>query len=147
MVEAYRKRFKALAPFTEDVLFTLARMSRGIFRRFLGYITLALQHWETSRNGRMDTTIVKEAVTVERLAEDMELELADLFPKQRDLRLQALRLLMRLEESGPRKQTELVEELGMEDYAMSRLLAKLELHRYVVRRREGTDKLVSLLKT
>ena len=43
MVEAYRKRFKALAPFTEDALFTLARMSRGIFRRFLRYITLALQ--------------------------------------------------------------------------------------------------------
>jgi hypothetical protein len=35
----------------------------------------------------------------------------------------------------------------MEDYAMSRLLAKLELHRYVVRRREGTDKLVSLVRT
>ena len=29
---------------------------------------------------------------------------------------------------------------------MSRLLAKLELHRYIVRRREGTDKIVSLLK-
>jgi hypothetical protein len=43
MVEAYRKRFKALAPFTEDALFTLARMSREIFRRFLRYITLALQ--------------------------------------------------------------------------------------------------------
>ena len=77
-------------------------MSRGIFRRFLRYITLTLQHWETSRNGRVDTTIVKEAVTVERLAEDMELELGELFPKQSDLRLQAVRLLMRLEESGPR---------------------------------------------
>jgi len=54
---------------------------------------------------------------------------------------------MRLEESGPRKQTELVEELGMEDYAMSRLLRKLELHRYLVRRREETDKLVSLQRT
>jgi len=63
---------------------------------------------------------------------------------QSDLRLQAVRLLMRLEESGHRKQTELVEELGMKDYAMSRLLTKLELYRYVVRRREGTDKLASL---
>ena len=51
---------------------------------------------------------------------------------------------MHLEQSGPRKQTELVEELGMEDYAMSRLLARLELHRYIARRREGTDKIVSL---
>jgi len=90
---------------------------------------------------------VKEAVTVERLAEDMELELAELFPKQSELRLQAVRLLMHFEESGPRKQTELAEELGIEDYAMSRLLAKLELHRYVARRREGTDKVVSVLKT
>ena len=54
---------------------------------------------------------------------------------------------MHLEESGPKRQTELAEELGIEKYAMSRLLAKLELHRYVVRRRDGTDKLVSLLKT
>jgi DNA-binding MarR family transcriptional regulator len=47
---------------------------------------------------------------------------------------------MRLEESGPKKQVELVEEFGLEEYAMSRLLAKLELHRYISRRREGTDR-------
>ena len=77
----------------------------------------------------------------------MELELEELFPKQSDLRLQGVRLLMHLEESGPNKQSELAEELGFEGYAMSRLLAKLELHHYVVRRREGTDKLVSLIRT
>ena len=54
---------------------------------------------------------------------------------------------MRLEESGPGKQTELVEELGMEDYAVSRLLARLEIHRYIARRREGTDKLASPART
>ena len=54
--------------------------------------------------------VVNEAVTVERLAEDMERELAELFPKQSDLRLQAVRLLMHLEESGPRSQTELADE-------------------------------------
>ena len=83
----------------------------------------------------IDTGTVKEAVTVERLAEDMERELAELFPKQSDLRLQAVRLLMYLQESGPKKQGELVEEFGLEEYAMSRLLAKLELHRYIARRR------------
>jgi DNA-binding MarR family transcriptional regulator len=51
---------------------------------------------------------------------------------------------MRLEESGPKRQSELAEESGLEEYAMSRLLAKLELHRYIARRREGTDKIVSL---
>ena len=83
MVEAYRRRFKALAPFTEDALFTLARMSRGIFRRFLRYITLTLRRWETDRKDSIDTRIVKEAVTVEGLAEDMELELTELFPSRR----------------------------------------------------------------
>jgi hypothetical protein len=147
MVDAYRKRFRTAEPFTEDALVTLARMSRGIFRRYLRYIALTLRHWETNKSERIDTTIVKQAVTVERLAEDMELELVELFPKQSDLRLQAVRLLMYLEESGPKKQSELVEELGLEAYAMSRLLAKLGLHRYIARRREGTDKFVSLLKT
>jgi len=146
MLEAYRKRFKAIEPFTEDALLTLARMSRGIFRRFLRYITVTLHHWETGREGPIDATVVKEAVTVERLVEDMERKLAELFPKQSDLRLKAVRLLMHLEESGPKKQTELAEELGMEGYAMSRLLAKLELHRYIIRRREGTDKIVALRK-
>ena len=110
MVEVYRKRFKAIEPFTEDALLTLARMSRGIFRRFLRYITLALGHWEIDGKGLIDTAIVKQAVTVERLAEDMELELAELFPKQSDPRLQVIRLLMHLEESGPRSQTELADE-------------------------------------
>jgi len=144
MVEAYRKRFKAIEPFTEDALLTLARMSRGIFRRFLRYITLTLQYSESHGKKIIDTETVKEAVTVERLAEDMELEFVELFPKQSDLRLQAVGLLMHLEESGPNKQTELAEELDLEGYAMSRLLAKLELHRYIARRREGTDKIVSL---
>jgi hypothetical protein len=144
MVEAYRKRFKTIEPFTEDALLSLGRMSRGIFRRFLRYIMLTLQYSESHGKKIIDTETVKEAVTVERLAEDMELELVELFPKQSDLRLQAVRLLMHLEESGPKKQAELAEEFGLEEYAMSRLLAKLELHRYIARRREGTDKIVSL---
>jgi hypothetical protein len=100
--------------------------------------------WETNMSECIDTTIVKQAVTVEWLAEDMELELVQLFPKQNDLRLFAVRLLMYLEESGPKKQAELAEEFGLEEYAISRLLAKLELHRYVARRRDGTDKIVSM---
>jgi DNA-binding MarR family transcriptional regulator len=83
-------------------------------------------------------------VNAEGLAEDMELEPMELFPKRSDLRLQAVRLLMRLEESAAVKQSELAEELGIEQYPLSRLLAKLELHRYVVRERAGTNKMVSL---
>jgi len=146
MVEAYVKQFKATKPFTNDALLTVARMSRGIFRRFLRYISLTLDlvSAKSQPRGQIDTVTVKKAVTAERLAEDMELQLVELFPKHSDLRLQAVRLLMHLEESGPTRQSQLGELLGIEPYAMNRLLTKLELHRYVVREREGADKLVRL---
>ena len=149
MLEAYQKRFKNFHPFTKDALLTLARMSRGIFRRFLRYITLTLDHWTAQPNPRdtIDKETVEEAIPYERLVEDMETELLELFPKQSDLRLQAVQLLMRLSESGPKKQSILAGELGLESYVMSRLLTKLELHHYVTRERDGTDKIVTLTKS
>jgi len=78
------------------------------------------------------------------LEEDMELELSELFPKHSELGRQAVRLLMHLEESGPQKQSELVEQLDLERYALSRLLARLELYKHVTRKRERTDTIVSL---
>jgi DNA-binding MarR family transcriptional regulator len=145
MVEAYRKRFNSVDPFTEDALLSLARMSRGIFRRFLRYITLTLRDQDrTHGEGPIDVTFVKQAIPVARLAEDMELELTELFPKHSDLRMLAVRLIMFLQEHGERKQSELAGLLDVEPYVLSRLLTKLETARYVSRRREGNDKIVSL---
>ena len=146
MLEAYSKRFGTTEPFTKDALFAVARMSRGIFRRYLRYIGLTLDLWQSKRRlGELiDEETVREAITVERLAQDMELEVSELFPKQSDLRLQAVRLLLDLEEHGPRKQTELADQFSMEPYALSRLLTNLELHSYITRKREGTDKIVTL---
>jgi len=83
MLEAYRNRFKTTEPFTEDALLTLARICRGIFRRFLRYIQLVIELWETRHRatGSIDLALVKEAITTDRLAEDMELELSKLFPR------------------------------------------------------------------
>jgi hypothetical protein len=146
IVEAYVKQFNMTKPFTDDALLTLARMSRGVFRRFLRYVSLTLDLWPAGSQPprSIGTATVKKAVTAERLAEDMELELVELFPKHSDLRLLAVRLLMHLEESGPTRQSQLGELLGIEPYTVSRLLAKLELHRYVIREREGPDKTVRL---
>jgi hypothetical protein len=146
MVEAYMRQFKSTNPFTQEALLTVARMSRGVFRRFLRYILLTVELWETRPKARepIDIETVKKAITTDRLGDDMELELVELFPKHSDLRLYAVRLLMRLEESGPMKQSQLAEELGLEPYALSRLLDKLELHSYVVREWSGAEKMVSL---
>lgn len=146
MVEAYKGHFKVTEPFTEDALLTLARMSRGIFRRFLRYITLALDLWEMKQEKEgslIDVATVKEAVTTEQLVEDMELELLDLFPKHSEPRTLAVKLLMFLEEQGPQKQSQLSASLDIEPYSLSRLLTKLEAARYVTRTREGSDKVVA----
>ena len=145
MVRVYVHRFEGAEPFTDGALLKLAQMSRGIFRRFLRYILLSLDLWEqkANRGEAIDVDLVVEAVPVERLVEDMELELFALFPKQSDLRGLAVRLIMLLE-GGERKQSELLSLLGVRDYTLTRLLAKLEEVHYVTRRRKGNDKIVNL---
>jgi YesN/AraC family two-component response regulator len=127
---------------------TLARMSQGIFRRFQRYIMLSVKAWRTRQpaEDRISVATVKDAVPVDRLAEDMEVELSELYPKHADLRLQAVRALIHLQEHGATTQDQLVEHLGIEPYAISRLLSKLELHRYVTRERVGSEKTVKLAR-
>jgi hypothetical protein len=48
MVEAYGQQFESTEPFTPEALYAVARLSRGIFRRFLRYILLAIELWETT---------------------------------------------------------------------------------------------------
>jgi DNA-binding MarR family transcriptional regulator len=129
MMGVYKKRFETVEPFTEEALLALARMSRGIFRRFLRYITLALDIWEEKHRTseeHIDVEVVKEAVTTERLAADMDLELSGLFPKHSDLRFHAVQLIMHLQEHGPQKQSQLSNVLDIGTYSVSRLLTRLE---------------------
>jgi hypothetical protein len=146
MVESYRLKFGSTYPFSEEALLTVARLSRGIFRRFLRYILMTLDLWSKrqERPHIINEGTVREAVPLERLAEDMELELLGLFPKHSELRILAVRLLMILQERGPQKQSQLANELDIEPFAISRLLGKLESAKHVTRSRDGTDKVVSL---
>lgn len=145
MVEAYRLRFKSIYPFSEDALLTLARMSRGIFRRYLRYITCTVDFWQRPNHSAViDQETVRKAVPTERLAEDMELEFLGLFPKHSELRSLAVRVLLYLEENGPQKQSQLARALDTEPFAISRVLTKLESSRHVTRIRRGIDKVVSL---
>jgi len=145
MVEAYRLRFQTTYPFSEDALLTVARLSRGIFRRFMRYIVLTLDFWQRpNRPDVIDEETVQRAVPLERLAEDMELEFVGLFPKHSELRMLAVRLIFYLQERGPEKQSQLSTELDVESSAMSRLLGKLESSKHIARSREGVDKIVAL---
>ena len=146
MLEAYLKSLKKIYPFSKESILTLAQMSRGVFRRFLKYITITLDFWTNSKNQKIpiNPDLVKQAITQDRLAEDMELELLELFPKHSDLRLYAVHLLLHLSESGPQSQSQLSEILDLEPYKLSRLLSKLELYKYINRKRKGIDKIVTL---
>jgi GTPase SAR1 family protein len=145
MIKVYIKLFGSTYPFKKEALQTIARMSRGIFRRYLRYINLALDEWLTKpkRHVPITTETVKNAVTYKKMVEDMELELLQVFPKQKDYRIYTVRLFDYLE-SGPKKQSQLTEELNLPPYTITRLLNKLELHNYIKRQRKGTDKIISI---
>jgi DNA-binding MarR family transcriptional regulator len=146
MLRAYRLRFDTLEPFAEEALLTLTYMSRGIFRRFKNYISLTLDLWiSEGRSGEIDPATVRRAISIERITEDMELELKPLFPKHSELSIMAVRVILNLEENGPQNQSYLATKFEMEAFEMSRLLNKLESVGYVRRHRDGTDKIVEAI--
>lgn len=146
MLRAYRLRFDTFEPFTEEALRLLARMSRGIFRRFKNYISETLDLWASEgSHGRIYRGIVERAVPVERIAEDMELDLKPLFPKHSELCVAAVRVILDLEEEGPQKQTQLTTKFGLKPFETSRLLGKLQSAGHVRRPRAGTDKIVEAI--
>jgi hypothetical protein len=78
------------------------------------------------------------------LVQDLELELHNIFPKQKGLRNITVQLLRELAH-GPRKQQEIAEKFfdGYEK-GTSRFLGTLEENEYIMRRYEGQDKVISL---
>jgi len=145
LVEACKKRFPDLKVFTEDALLLLARMSRGIFRRFLRYTTLALDYQErTSTPLPITADQVREAIPPHILAEDMDQQLTEIFPRQPDMRTEAVKLLQHLEEHRQTAQTKIKELLHVPDYKVSRLVNKLEDYRYVKRERKGIENIIAL---
>jgi DNA-binding MarR family transcriptional regulator len=75
----------------------------------------------------------------------MEHDLKALFPKRSDFSKLAVRVLLDLEEAGPRKRSDLAEKFEMEPFEASRLLTKLESAGLVSRERDGLDKIVKAI--
>lgn len=145
LLKFYEKKFHGPKPFTPEALVMIAKMSRGIFRRFLRYITLTLNHQERAATPLPITVDqVREAVPPQLLAQDLDQQLTEIFPKQPDLRIQAVKLLLYLEEHGPTSQAKIAELLDFAEYAISRLLNKLEDNRYVKREKKGKENTITL---
>jgi DNA-binding MarR family transcriptional regulator len=88
--------------------------------------------------------MVKKIVTTDRVAEDLDVELEQLFPNNRESRRDAVRIILKLSESGPLEQSKLAQDLELAEYTLSRLLSKMELHGYVIRTPRGPQKIVTL---
>ena len=146
MLEVYRRKFNGLDPFTEDSLKELASSSRGIMRRFLKYVRLALDYWyDHGSQGALDLKLVGEAVGFEQRAADMELELAELYPNSKEKRVIFVGLLEFLRRTGPINQTELTRRF-FNDKPMeaSRMLNKAQAYGYVTKKREGREYIIQV---
>ena len=152
LLEAYKQRWGGYASFTEDALEYIARMSRGIFRRFKRYIALTL---EMSSQPLLDLELVKKAVD-EEIIRDVDKELKGIFRKreQKEKALEVMKVLsdekIRREEAraggvkstaesyGEARpdgltQSDLAEMVDVSEMALSRLVRELEQHGYVKR--------------
>lgn len=153
LLEAYRQRWQTYAPFSEEALQYIARMSRGVFRRFKRYIGLVVEMSMTQGEAAVD---VKKAVTDDEVLRDMDKELDGIFsrPGQKRKAVELIRLLSnmrpereRAEAAGVKslseftcpgepdglQQREIAGKLDLSEMAVSRLVRELEQHGYVKR--------------
>lgn len=144
LLEAYRQKWGIFEPFTEDSLRLIAKLSRGVFRRFLGYINITIERFQMlNKSGEITSEDVEAAVSFEVLFADLELELADIFSNTQQ-RMQAVKVLDLLRKDNL-SQKEIASSLSISEAFVTNLIAKLNLYGYVNKTRaEGTTWIVSL---
>jgi hypothetical protein len=143
LLEAYLQKWKSYEPFDEAALRLLAKLSRGVFRRFLKYVHLALR--AGVKTDLISTDDVGNVISSEILLDDMELELSDIFSDSQR-RIQVVKVFVMLR-SGSLTQKQIAERLDISEAVAGNFVAKLELYGYVKRTRskEGSGWNVSLV--
>jgi hypothetical protein len=131
-------------PFEGKVLLHLARLSRGIFRRFLRYIRMCLEPYapfEDFGGELVDPKRVQEAVDPDEVQKDWDLELSEVF-KSQDAKRFAAKIIAALMKTDGVSQKKLAEVLKMSEASLSRILDRLEDYAFVRRERSGAEKIV-----
>jgi len=147
LYDLYIRRFKDPLPFQPDALMKIAKLSRGVPRRFLRYINLCAEALFLGRVGPppIDTSMVDRVVTEEELRKDLESELSAIFPKSDEMKVKALRLLSYLSARDGLNQKQLAEALGYSEMDVSRICEKLEQYGYVRRESTKEGKMVNVV--
>jgi hypothetical protein len=135
LLEAYAQKWGGYEPFNKYTLQLIAKMSRGVFRRFKRYIALAVEIWmsEGEPQGPIGWELAKRAVPDEEIMRDMDKDLEGIFKKadQKQKALDLIKLLSGVE--GGINQKNIAGDLHIDEMAASRLVRELEQHGYVKR--------------
>jgi hypothetical protein len=146
LLEAYKQFFVSYEPFSEDALRLVAKLSRGVFRRFKNYVRLCLElvSIEGTAGASISVEQVRKAISKEQLILDMDLELSDIF-KNRERKLQAFNILDFVRENPDASQKTISDALGVHPNTVGDVVKQLCTHNYLqVKRGKGTEQLVAL---
>lgn len=142
---AKRKDFPETFPFTEDALNEIVFLSRGIFRKFKEYVAACLDTLITEAGFNINRTIslddVKSIITTDKLFQDMELTLCELWPRNKDNRVFAVKVLRYLREHGASPQKTIATEIFDGNLMLcSRILNKLGEYNFLKMEKKGPEK-------
>ena len=128
--------------FDEAALRLLGELSRGVLRRFKNYVRMTIEQNINVKPLRADH--VTKAITQDRIFEDMQQELSNVFGSEEAQR-QALTVLDYLRGKNDANIKTISEAIGIGEQVAQKIILKLALYRYVnTKRGEGNEKLVSL---
>lgn len=140
LLETYKTRFNSVEPFTEETLELIARLSRGVFRRFQKYCRLTIEEFLVAgKEPPITVEYAERAITENVIFNDMELELYDKFKNegQRKLAVEMLGLLIK-KRGEEMSQKQIAEALDTNEMAVSRVAHVLAAEKYIIRNR-GKD--------
>jgi len=133
LYDYYMKSFGSAWPFQDETLRYIARISRGIFRRFKRFISICLEWWQIAGTANpIDGVFVRKYLSSEKIFAEMDLELSHIFRHEATKDL-AVKLLQVIVEKKDQNQKELSKALEVNEMALSRMLDKLEQYGYVRR--------------
>jgi len=151
--EGYLQRFRwkglGTYPFNREALTEIAFLSRGIFRKFKEYVAACFDVVLLTDEGfNVDRIItlddVRSIITTDKLVQDMELTLCELWPRNKDNRVYAVKVLRFLRENGPTPQKVLANEIFDGNLMLcSRILNKLGDYAFLKMEKKGAEKIWS----
>jgi biotin operon repressor len=140
LIETYKKKFESIEPFAEETLDLIAKLSRGVFRRFQKYCRLTIEEFLVAdKEPPITIEYAERAITETIIFNDMELEMFDKFKNEGQRKLAVEMLSFLTKKRGEEvSQKQIAEALDASEMAVSRVIHVLASEKYITRDR-GKD--------